>query len=61
MVTTNASMIQHDKLAKEHLPYIDELIISIPIIDKTLQPIINNTKSIIDFDDVFKNITKYWK
>ena len=61
MVTTNASMIQYDDLAIKQLPYIDELVISIPIIDKNLQPIINNTKSLIDFDDVFINIKKYWR
>jgi len=61
MVTTNWNLIQFDNIAKKRLPYIDDLIISIPIIDKKLQPIINNTKAIIDFDDVFINIKKYWK
>lgn len=61
LVTTNASMIQFNHIAEKFLPYIDELIISIPVIDKKLQPIINNTKSIIDFDRVFQNIKKYWK
>lgn len=60
MVTTNGNMIQYDHVAKKFLPYIDQLIISIPIIDKKLQPIINNTKALIDFDDVFRNIKKYW-
>lgn len=61
MVTTNWSMVQFEKIAQKYLPYIDELIISIPIIDKKVQPIINDTKAIIDFDNVFKNIQKFWK
>ncbi len=61
LVTTNAATLQFDKIAKNYLPYIDQLIISLPIVDKKLQPIINNTKSIIDFDNVFSNIRKYWK
>jgi hypothetical protein len=44
LVTTNGSMIQFKHLAAKFLPYIDELIISIPAIDKQLQPIINDTK-----------------
>jgi len=61
LVTTNASMIQYENISKSFLPYIDQLIISIPIIDKKIQPIINNTKAIINFDKVFINIKKYWK
>lgn len=61
MVTTNASLIQFENIAKKFLPYIDELVISIPIIDKKVQPIINDTKAIIDFDNVFSNINKFWK
>lgn len=61
LVTTNGSLLQFEHIAKKHLPYIDELIISIPAIDKQLQPIINDTKGIIDFDKVFENIKKYWK
>lgn len=61
LVTTNGSMMQFEKLAEKFLPYIDELIISIPAIDKELQPIINDTKGIIDFDKVFENIRKYWR
>ena len=60
LVTTNGSMIQFKHLAAKFLPYIDELIISIPAIDKQLQPIINDTKWIIDFDTVFANIDTYW-
>jgi hypothetical protein len=33
MVTTNASMVQYEKNAEKQLPSIDQLIISIPIID----------------------------
>jgi MoaA/NifB/PqqE/SkfB family radical SAM enzyme len=61
LVTTNAATIQFDQVASKYLPYIDELIISLPIVDKELQPVINNTKAIIDFDTVFQNIEKYWK
>lgn len=61
LVTTNASIIQFDNMASKFLPYIDQLVISIPIIDKKIQPVINDTKVIIDFDDVFTNINKYWK
>jgi len=61
MVTTNSNTIQIDKIAKKYLPLIDQLVISIPIIDKKVQPIINDTKVIIDFDNVFINIKKYWK
>lgn len=61
LVTTNANTIQFDNIAKKYLPYIDQLIISIPIIDKKTQPVINNTKVIIDFDRVFENINKYWR
>lgn len=61
LVTTNANTIQFEHIAKKFLPYIDQLIISVPIIDKELQPIINNTHVLIDFEAVFKNIAKYWK
>lgn len=61
LVTTNGSMIQFEHLARKYLPFIDELIISIPAIDKELQPIINDTKWIIDFEKVFWNIKKYWR
>lgn len=60
LVTTNASTLQFDIQAKKHLPSIDQIILSIPIIDKKVQPIINDTKGIIDFDNVFKNISQYW-
>ena len=60
LVTTNWVILPFGDKSKLYLPYIDELIISIPIIDKKLQPIINWVKNIIDFDKVFKNIKKYW-
>ena len=61
LVTTNGVLLPFEDKAKKFLPYIDELIISVPIIDKKLQPIINWVKNIINFDSVFKNIGKYWK
>lgn len=60
LVTTNASTVQISKQAEKHLPTIDQLIISVPIINKDIQPIINDTKWIIDFEMVFKNIATYW-
>ncbi|MBT3726695.1 hypothetical protein HOG21_03175 [bacterium] len=61
MVTTNASMLQFENISSKYLKYIDELIISIPIVNKRLQKKINNINSIINFDNVFVNIKKYWK
>lgn len=61
LVTTNASTIQFEKQAEKHLPSIDQLIISVPIINKEIQPIINDTKGVIDFENVFLNIKRYWK
>lgn len=61
LVTTNWVLLPYEEKAKIFLQYIDELIISIPIIDKKLQPVINWVKNIIDFEKVFENIRKYWK
>lgn len=61
LVTTNASTVQFDKQAEKHLPTIDQIIISVPIINKEIQPIINDTKWVIDFEAVFQNIKKYWR
>lgn len=61
LVTTNASTVQFEKQAEKHLPTIDQLVISVPIINTEIQPIINDTKGIIDFESVFRNIKKYWK
>jgi wyosine [tRNA(Phe)-imidazoG37] synthetase (radical SAM superfamily) len=60
MVTTNASIIQFESKSKEYLPTIDQLIISIPIINEQKQLLINGTKGVINFDKVFENIRKYW-
>ncbi len=60
LVTTNASILQFDKEAEKNLFYIDELILSIHTINKTLQTKLNRTTSPIDFNKVFKNIKKYW-
>ncbi len=60
MVATNGSIIQFERKSKEHLWYIDQLILSIPIINEHKQLEINRTKWIIKFDNVFKNIRKYW-
>lgn len=60
LVTTNWSTLQFDTQAKKHLPNVDQLLISVPIIDKNKQLEINRTKWIINFDKVFENINKYW-
>jgi len=60
LVTTNWVLLPFEDKAKLYLPHIDELIISIPIIDNKLQPIINWVTNIIDFEKVFYNIWKYW-
>lgn len=61
LVTTNGSIIAVESKAKEFLPYINQLIISIPAIEDSLQLEINGTKSIIDFSRVFRNIEQYWQ
>lgn len=60
LVTTNASTIQYENCAKNDLAYVDQLLISVPIINRDKQLEINWTKWIIDFEKVFKNIRKYW-
>lgn len=60
MVTTNASTLQFEGQSEKYLPKIDELIISIPIINEKKQLEINRTKWKIDFDKVFQNIETYW-
>lgn len=61
LVTTNSSLLQFDIQAQKQLPSIDQLLISIPIIDTKKQLEINQTKWIINFETVFTNIHKYWK
>lgn len=60
LVTTNAVTLPVEKISERFLPHIDQLLLSVPIIDSELQPIINGVKNIIDFDRVFENIRKYW-
>lgn len=60
LVTTNWVLLPYENKSKIYLKYIDELIISIPIIDKKFQPIINWVTNILDFDKIFNNIKKYW-
>ena len=61
LVTTNCTTLHIDKQAKKYLPYIDELIISVEAIDKWLQQKISRSKVLVYWDNVFKNINKYWK
>ena len=60
LVTTNATTLQVKKNAKETLPYIDELIISLPSLDPENQTYVNHTKNPIDYDKVFDNIQEYF-
>ncbi len=61
LVTTNGVLLPFEDKAKLFLSYIDELIISIPVVDEQLQSIINWVKNVINFSRVFENIKKYWK
>lgn len=60
LVTTNASTLQFEAQAKKHLPSIDQIFISVPVINTEKQLEINQTKWIINFDNVFANIKKHW-
>lgn len=61
LVTTNASTLHIQKQAQKFLPYIDELILSVEGITKELQQKISRTKVMVQWEDVFWNINKYWK
>lgn len=61
LVTTNATTLHIENMAKKYLPYIDELILSVEAIDKELQQKISRTKVFVKWEEVFKNINKYWK
>lgn len=61
LVTTNATTLNIEKQAQKFLPYIDELVLSVEAIDKELQQKISNTNVFVKWENVFKNINKYWK
>jgi len=61
LVTTNCTVLHIDNIAKKYLPYIDELILSVEAIDEDLQKKISRTPVVVKWDEVFKNIKKYWR
>lgn len=61
LVTTNATTLHIDEQAKKFLPYIDQLLLSVEAIDADEQQRISRTKVVVQWEDVFKNIEKYWK
>lgn len=61
LVTTNATTLHIDKQASKFLPYIDELILSVEALDKETQQKISRTKVVVDWENVFNNINKYWR
>lgn len=61
LVTTNATTIHLEAQAKKYLPLIDQLILSVQWIDRDLQQKISRTNVVVHWDEVFKNIKKYWK
>jgi len=60
LVTTNATTLNIKKEAQKYLPYIDELILSVQWINKNKQQKTSRTKNFVVWEDVFKNIWKYW-
>lgn len=61
LVTTNATTLHIDSQASKFLPYIDELILSVEWITEKLQKKISRTNVLVHWEQVFKNIKKYWK
>ena len=60
LVTTNCTTLHLDNQASKYLPYIDELILSLEWITKEQQQKISRTKNYVYWDEVFRNIKKYW-
>ncbi len=60
LVTTNASTLHIERQAQKFLAHIDELILSVEAIDKETQQKISRTNVYVDWENVFKNIHKYW-
>jgi wyosine [tRNA(Phe)-imidazoG37] synthetase (radical SAM superfamily) len=59
MVTTNATLLHDEVLAKTHLEYIDELILSVEAIEPELQKKISRVKIYVHWEQVLKNIHRY--
>lgn len=60
LVTTNAHTLQFDHFAIKCLPLIDDLILSIHVINKNLQIKTTRTNNPINYKNVFDNIKKFW-
>lgn len=61
LVTTNGTLLQFERIARQTVPFIDELIISIHSANPEKQMAINRSQSALDLHKIFSNSAKYFR